>query len=550
ELIEAMKIVLINNAEKALMTPTVVHELEGPRLLTQSRNAIRIISNCALAWKITGKSEYRDRAIKCLENISRFKDWNPSHFLDVAEMSLAAGIGYDWLYDELSVSQKKMVASALVKNGLKPGLRGFTRGAWWTQGGNNWTQVCAAGLTAGAIAIRDAEPELSKKIISYSIESLPRILHVYEPDGAYPEGAIYWDYGTSFHALMVMALDIALPDIANKVKSTIISDNFLKSTEYLRWTIGASGDYFNYGDTTEGFDVAELGAAFPILVAESGDKGSALWYRKKFLEKEVQDLTVFKRLFPICLLAVDRSRELFSDDSLQQLPDSSFKFYDGEQPLAFYRNDNGFYFAIKGGKNNGSHSQMDCGSFILEKDKIRWFVDLGRDDYNLPGYWEMSQAGRRWNYFRLNNLSHNTISIGNRLHNADAGAKITRTKATDNGCEIVVDLSQTLAPTCKTATRSVGVEGARVIITDTIYDADSFIVWSATTTATIVIEGKTAILHQDGRQLTCKIISPPQAEWSTRAATGTSPLDAPNPGVKQLQIKLPQGDAEIVVEMF
>lgn len=551
KLIEAMKIVLINNAEKALLAPAVVHVLEGPRLLPQSRNAIRIISNCALAWKITGRTEFKDRAISCLENISKFKDWNPSHFLDVAEMSLAAGIGYDWLYDELSESQKKMIASALVKNGLKPGLRGFAFRAWWTKGGNNWTQVCAAGLAVGATAIRDVEPELSKKVISHAMNSLPKILHVYEPDGAYPEGAIYWDYGTSFHALMMMALDTAFSDSMKNKKQDIVSQNLLKSIEYLRWTIGASGDYFNYGDTTEEFNIAELGAAFPILTAEIGDKNSALWYRKKFLEKEVENLTVFKRLYPICLLAVEQNLELFSDDSQQKLlPKENFKFYDGEQPLAFYRNGDGFYFAIKGGKNNGSHSQMDCGSFILEKDKIRWFIDLGRDDYNLPGYWEMSQTGRRWNYFRLNNLSHNTISIGEKLHKANAEAKITKTMARDNGCKIVVNLSQTLALSCDAASRSVDIAGTQVIITDTISAADSFILWSATTDASINIEGQSAILQKDGKQLTCRIISPAQAEWSARNATGSSPLDAPNPGVQQLQIKLPQGDAKIVVEMF
>ena len=27
---------------------------------------------------------------------ARFEDWNPSHFLDVAEMTFALAIGYDW----------------------------------------------------------------------------------------------------------------------------------------------------------------------------------------------------------------------------------------------------------------------------------------------------------------------------------------------------------------------------------------------------------------------------------------------------------------------
>ena len=31
-----------------------------------------------------------------------YDNWNPEHFLDVAEMTMALSIGYDWLYEVLS----------------------------------------------------------------------------------------------------------------------------------------------------------------------------------------------------------------------------------------------------------------------------------------------------------------------------------------------------------------------------------------------------------------------------------------------------------------
>ena len=51
-----------------------------------------------------------------------FPDWNPSHFLDTAEMSNAVGVGYDWLYDYLDEPTRKKVREALITLGLKPGI--------------------------------------------------------------------------------------------------------------------------------------------------------------------------------------------------------------------------------------------------------------------------------------------------------------------------------------------------------------------------------------------------------------------------------------------
>jgi hypothetical protein len=38
---------------------------------------------------------------------------------------------------------------------------------------------------------------------------------------------------------------------------------------------------------------------------------------------------------------------------------------------------------------------------------VRWFVDLGADNYNLPGYF----GGQRWNYYRMRAESHNTLVL-------------------------------------------------------------------------------------------------------------------------------------------
>ena len=44
------------------------------------------------------------------------------------------------------------------------------------------------------------------------------------------------------------------------------------------------------------------------------------------------------------------------------------------------------------------HSNLDIGTFVLDAFGERWVVDLGADDYNLPGYFETGGRGRRWTY--------------------------------------------------------------------------------------------------------------------------------------------------------
>ena len=74
------------------------------------------------------------------------------------------------------------------------------------------------------------------------------------------------------------------------------------------------------------------------------------------------------------------------------------------------------YLAIKGGNGSGIglasssrpedvklHAQADAGSFIIDGARRRWVIDLGSDDYDLPGYFDHgidTRSGSRWRYYR------------------------------------------------------------------------------------------------------------------------------------------------------
>ena len=150
-----------HDAELILGYPPQPREMIGRRLLSASRNVLYRVNTLAVAFRLTGKREYADRAIREMLNAASYSDWNPSHFLDVGEMTLAVAVGYDWLYELLTPEQRSAIELAIIDKGLKPSFQGKQG---WVRGTNNWNAVCHAGMVAGALAVADREPELARRV--------------------------------------------------------------------------------------------------------------------------------------------------------------------------------------------------------------------------------------------------------------------------------------------------------------------------------------------------------------------------------------------------
>src|SRR5690606_7310217 len=93
---------IVVESEKLLGEPIPVYRLTGRRLLDVARESRRKIFFLSYAWRMTKDDRYLRRAESELLAISAFPDWNPSHFLDAAELTMAGAIGLDWLYAGLS----------------------------------------------------------------------------------------------------------------------------------------------------------------------------------------------------------------------------------------------------------------------------------------------------------------------------------------------------------------------------------------------------------------------------------------------------------------
>src|SRR5215218_6199399 len=185
-----MQQAILAESDSLISLPPVERIQIGRRLLDKSREALRRLFFLSYAYRTTKEQKYSLRAEKELLAISSFSDWNPTHFLDVAEMTMAVSIGYDWLYKNLPENSKTIIKGAILKKGIEPSLDSHYNS--WLKAEHNWNQVCNAGMTYGALAIYEDQPALSKQMINRGIETIVLAMKDYGPDGAYPEGYGYW----------------------------------------------------------------------------------------------------------------------------------------------------------------------------------------------------------------------------------------------------------------------------------------------------------------------------------------------------------------------
>jgi hypothetical protein len=517
--------IIIKECNALLTTAPVQRIVEGRRLLRTSREALRRIFFLAYSYRVTGEDRYLKRAEKELLTVANFSDWNPSHFLDAAEMTMGVAIGYDWLYNDLSEESRKVVENAILTKGLEPSLIPANSG--WLTATHNWNQVCNASMSYGAIALLDRFPDISRKILNRSLKSVVLAMDEYLPDGGYPEGYGYWSYGTSFNVLLISALEKAFDDDFGLASHP----GFVKTPYYLLNMTGPSGLPFNYSDCTTN---ANLNPAMAWFAAREKDP-TIMTFEKKLIDGH-KNLHRIRELPALMVWAIDL------DLSSIPLPQSNVWIGKGRTPVALMRSgwdaDKSIYVGLKGGKATTTHAHMDAGSFVVDALGERWAMDLGVQDYNSleskgVKLWMMKQESDRWKVFRLSNHSHNTLTFNNGLQNVDGVASIVSSTQNPSFISATVDLSQVYNSDVKEARRGVAiVDNNYVVVQDEIELANQALIrWNLLTDAHVnILDNKTAELMKKGKKMILRISEPSDAVFTTWSTDPPRSYDEPNPG--------------------
>lgn len=445
--------------------PLLKRKLTGIRLLSVSREALKRIFYLSYTYRITEELQYADRAIAEMVNVCGFEDWNPNHFLDVAEMTMAIAIGYDWLYDVIPSDKKRIIVDAIYKKAFIPSRD--PKLAWFYNAKNNWNSVCNAGLLYGAIAVYNELPDISDAIIRRCIDSNPNVMSVYAPDGCYPEGYNYWGYGTLFQVLIIDALERNFGnDFGLSGKQ-----GFLQSAKFMQFISAPSGDCFNFSDSPL---VDKVNIPMWWFAKRNNDV-SLLYVENMRLDDNIVNVAE-ARFLP--LLPIFASRLDAKDIAM---PTENYWFGNGVTPIFVYRSgwnrSMDSYLAVKGGSPSTSHAHMDAGSFVYEYAGVRWASDLGMQDYNSleskgVKVWDSSQNGQRWEVMRMRNDFHNTLTVDSGLHIVKSNAQIKYTFCNPSRKGAVVDLTSSLGK-LKMARREISLDSDdHLIVIDSLCTKD------------------------------------------------------------------------------
>jgi len=528
--------VIMNECDKIVSLPELERKMEGRRLLGVSREALRRLFYLSYACRMSGRDSYLLKAEKEMLAISAFSDWNPSHFLDVAEMTMAMAIGYDWLHAKLSAPSREIIKNAILKMGIDASLNRSHAG--FLTATNNWNQVCNAGMTYGALAVYEDMPQLSRMIIDRAVESIRLPMEEYAPDGAYPEGYGYWGYGTNFNVMFLSAIKKVLQTDFGLAASS----GFMQTAFYLEHMTGPTKMSFNYADS--GLN-GGLNPAMCWFATQTGNT-SLLWVERDYIENLDRGRD---RLLPAIMVWGGTIRV-----SSIQPPAENFWMGQGTTPVALMRTSwttpDAVYLGLKCGSASSNHAHMDAGSFVMEADGVRWAMDFGPQDYNSleqrgVDLWNMRQNSQRWEVFRYHNFVHNTLTVNEKLHSVKGYAKIEAYSSAPDFMNAVTDLTSLFEGDLAACMRGVAIVNQQfVVVRDELKtsDREATIRWSLLTSAEAKLTGKNTIeLKKDGKRLKIVVAEPTRVTMKTWPTTPTHDYDAPNPGTVLVgfEVKVP-----------
>jgi len=275
----------------------------GRRFLTSARIILGNVLRLGSAWHLTGNPAFAQRLEEQVNLAVNVPHWNPSHFLDTGETALAVAVGLAWLDEMIDAETRLRWQDALIEKALRHSFEGPEGHRAWMNWGNNWLQVCHSGLVAAALVTADREPELARKTIARAIEQQSRVAHNYAPDGAYKEGPLYWDYGTSF---AVMLVEFLRDNFEGNDFGLLETPGFLQSGIFYRQMVLPSGDYFSYGDSR----VTALGTPTPLWFAAEleqpaiaqGEFEATMSVLRKEAQSDQRAIYILDRFYPLALL--------------------------------------------------------------------------------------------------------------------------------------------------------------------------------------------------------------------------------------------------------
>lgn len=409
-------------AENSLDGETLVNKYVDNSSLNVARTLKDLALNFGLAYRLTGDERYAAKLWEHMDAVCDFSDWNEIHFLTTGEYIFAMAVGYDWIYDYLSDTQRKKIEEAILNKGLNHAMEDYNdvagrqRTFKWAQVKecSNWKTVCNTGVIAAATTLMDIYPDLCETLLANAMENIKVSALGYAPDGAWSEGTTYWLYNTMFYTYFINILDNAYGNDFGYMDAP-----GMKETIDFMIAVQGSNGTFNYGDSNHGMIVAP----------------EFLLFSKKLKKPSIQKYYT------------DHATGTESTFIFNYVPEYDKSEEKLEVPLDYYAREtetvmlhssydsNSIFTAVHSGRVSAPHGQYDSGEFILDAYGTDFAYDLGSASYALS---------HQPFLYRRRTEGHNMITINNDYYpgqNSTAFTKFQIFKSSDRSAFAITDLS-------------------------------------------------------------------------------------------------------------
>ena len=492
---------LIKAADKLLYAAPTEFELKSSGTIVGSSATADDVIDLSLAYLFTGEKKYVQRCWNQLERLCNWPHWGAEEeLLTTGHIAAGVAIAYDWLYNEWTDNQKKLLEESMLKLGIMEGFRPYYYGVNLGTGpsgvimSTNWNVPCNAGAGMIALALMEVYPEVCSDIVSKSLRGIENMNRKYYPSGAWFEGTTYWQLLSEYLGLY----DETLENCLGNDYGITLAPMEAESADYIIGVDGPTGNNnFHDSSSTGGHTI------YPTL----------LW----FAEEYGKDYLYGERLMAIEKYGMNTNRydilwwpevEEFSESNVGK--DLYFPEVELVSMRSAFQDPEAVYLSYHAGAVNQNHGHIDKGAFVLDMAGERWAIDFGTDKYALPGYFSTT----RYNIYRLRGEGHNIPIINpdsSPGQDMDAVLPVESLVSGESNAYSVTNLTGAYKDYCTSVRRGFLLgENRRTV---TIRDEYSFrekseLYWFMHTKAKVdIVDNKTVILTQKGKSIKLQLIT-------------------------------------------
>ncbi|MCI9626598.1 MAG: DUF4962 domain-containing protein [Clostridia bacterium] len=510
------------------------------------------LKNFCLVYRLTKEERFANRAWQEMERMCSFQTWSPTEKLDMGYILKGMAIGYDWLFDFLSCEQREIVRTAILDKALLPERKVYQNpyeegvDAHYILQNTNHNVSINCGLMMAAAALFDECEEVCSEIIESALWALENYLPEFLEYGAGKEGVYYWYWPME-----------STNEIMGTLRATFGTDYGISCTSGIEKTgyfpiymTGATGMAFNWGNgLPQMYISADLFHLAKIL-----NKPELCKLRLKAMEK-----------YDITAKAYDLLWYSPCGYDLSELPkDGYFQRTESVGMCSDWDNKNALSVCFKGGFNSEVHGSLNTGSFVLDALGERWAWLIGQESYDVPGYWDYSENGQRWTYYRMRAEGQNAMVLNPSNHPDQyplAYSKIEKFESKPHASFAIIDATPAFSNDETVASAKRGFymldNRQKIMIQDEIQAQNADYWWFMQTKATIeiVADGKTAVLEQNGKKMMVFLRSNVPAGFQVLDAKPlpmcpNPPENSPNDEVKKLTVHIPKANDITVSLVF